>query len=190
MKQPEPTVKISDWNYQTLGFAMRELSQAFTHRRDGTQDEYTMRDVKGCLRYINEVVADVYPTPKLDENEAELARCLHTYMRKCMDTPLSCILYRCISENRGLPIWYAFVKELNKNLKDKRDGFRWACEEAERLYREGNDTTDDMMMNAALEMWMVDGGQEDVNEIVEHWLSKDKDATDTKKTVDTSGTAS
>lgn len=178
MKQPEPTVKISNWNYQTLGFALRELSQAFTHRRDGTQDEDTMRDVKGCLRYINEVVADVYPTPKLDENEAELARCLHTYMRKCMDTPLSCILYRCISENRGLPIWYAFVKELNKNLKDKRDGFRWACEEAERLYREGNDTTDDMMMNAALEMWMMDGGQEDVNEIVEHWLPKDEEKKD------------
>lgn len=174
MKQPEPTVKISAWNYQTLGFAIRDLSEAFTHRRDGTQDEDVMRDVKNCLRRINEVVSDVYPTPKLNENEAELARCLHTYMRKCMDGPLSCILYRCISENKGIPVWYAFVKELYKNLKDKLDGFRWALEEAERIYRDGNDTTDDMMMNSALELWMADGGQEDVNEIVEHWLSKEE----------------
>lgn len=177
MKTPEPTVKISDWNYQTLGFALKSFGEAFSHRRDGTQDEYVLRDIKNALRYVNEVISDVYPTPNLDENEAELARCLHTYMRKCMDGPLSCILYRCISENKGIPIWYAFVKELNKNLKDKKHGFRWALEKAERVYRDGNDTTDDMFMNSSLELWMADGGQEDVNEIVENWLPKDEEKT-------------
>lgn len=69
-------------------------------------------------------------------------------MRKCMDCPLGTTLYRMIAENRGLPVWYAFVKSLVANKRNYRDALQDASHQFEL-----DKTTDNLLMLNALQMW-------------------------------------
>lgn len=158
----ETKQEISEWNLQTLGFAMRQLGSAFGHRRDNGFE--IIHDVKSAQRYLNEFMGSVIPTPELTPAGAELSQALHCAMRKWMDGPLSSLLYSMISENRGLRVWISFVH----GLIDNKFKFERAFTMAEKTYRESSSGTDDMFMKCLLEIWMECDGQEDINEVVKH----------------------
>lgn len=151
--------ELTEWNMQTLGFAMRELGSAFGHRRDNGFE--IIHDVKQSQRYLDTFMGEVIPTPNLTPAGAELSQTLHSYMRKCMDGPLSSMLYTMISESRGLRVWVSFVH----GLIDNRYKFDRALTMAERAYREGSDGTDDMFMKCLLEQWRDCDGQDDIDSV-------------------------
>lgn len=152
--------------YETLelGWSMRELSEAFTSRTGWE----TLNHANKALSYINEFIGKIVPTPDLTEEDGNLAMALHTYMRKGMDCPLGTLLYNLISENKGLPIWYAFCKEVvscEKQLKEKNRKMtaenaasihRRAIHVAEGIYRSGRSSSGDLFMLSALQMWETD----------------------------------
>jgi hypothetical protein len=131
-----------------LAWAIKELAEAMTER----YLQRVMCHSKNALHYIHEFYGMVAPAPELTENEAEHCRALHTYMRKGMDGPLSVLLYRLIDESRGTAIWYSFVKSLVANKGNYREAFNDASKER----HNGHDTTDDVLMLAAIEMWKDD----------------------------------
>ena len=150
LHEKEPT------RYEMLeyGWALKELAEGVTGR--SLWD--VLRHVSNAERYLAEFRGKMIPTPDLDTGEANIAIALHTYMRKGMDSPLGVILYRLISENKGLPVWYAFVKAINanSNLKNKKHIYQIAIRNAEGVYRTGNDNTDNLLMLSALQMWGED----------------------------------
>lgn len=152
--------------YETLEltWAVKELSEALGARSAWD----TLRSARNALRYMTEFIGKMVPTPELTESEAEMSQALHTYMRKGMDCPLGTMLYRCISENKGTPIWYAFCKEIvacekelttkNKKLSEANalGVYHRAIHAAEKVYDNGNSTTEDLFMVSTLRMWEED----------------------------------
>ena len=130
-----------------LGWALKELAEAMTERSAWD----TLRHVSQAERYITEFRGNLIPVPELTKAEANLSASLHTYMRKGMDSHLSIMLYRMVSENRGIAVWYGFVKGLAANKNDFRD----AINAADAVYH-GTDTTDNLLMLQALWMWEDD----------------------------------
>ena len=147
LHEKEPT------RYEMLefGWALRELAEGSTARNLWE----CLHHVTKAERYLAEFRGKMIPTPDLNEAEANIAINLHTYMRKCMDCPLGTILYRLIAENKGLPVWYAFVKSVAKDINPKW-AYRNAIQAAEGMYRTGNDNTDNLLMLSALRMWEDD----------------------------------
>lgn len=76
------------------GWAIKELAEGLSAH--SVWDMF--RHVEAAQRYLAEFKGNFTKTPELNEKEAEIASGLHTYMRKGMDSSLSCILYRMISE--------------------------------------------------------------------------------------------
>ena len=126
------------------GWAIKELAEGLSAH--SVWDMF--RHVEAAQRYLTEFKGNFTQTPKLNEAEANIASGLHTYMRKGMDSSLSCILYRMISENRGLPVWYAFVKGLVAN----KNSYQAAIHAADAQH-DMDKTTDNLLMLKALEMW-------------------------------------
>jgi hypothetical protein len=93
-------------------------------------------------------------TPPFSSDEASLSANLHTYMRKGMNDPLGTLLYRLIAEDRGKPVWYAFIKGIanSHNSSAYKDGIKAAQEEC----LMGNYGTDSVLMLSALELWETD----------------------------------
>jgi hypothetical protein len=150
LHEKEPT------RYEMLeyGWALKELAEGTTARSLWEM----LRHVSQAERYLAEFRGKMVPTPDLDNGEANIAIAFHTYMRKGMDCPLGTVLYRLIAENKGLPVWYAFVKAVNANskLKNKKHIYQIAIRDAEGVYRTGNDNTDSLLMLSALRMWEDD----------------------------------
>lgn len=149
LNEKEPT------RYEMLeyGWALKELAEGVT----GRSLWEIMRHVDAAERYLSEFRGKMIPTPDLTDAEAELSAGFHTYMRKCMDCPLGTILYRLIAENKGLPIWYAFVKSI-AGSKDRMKNriYHTALKVAEDTYHLGNQNTDGLLMVSALRMWEDD----------------------------------
>ncbi len=127
-----------------LAYAVQELGRALGER-------YTLSAInhaEQAIRNISEFIGDVAPTPELTEVEGEVARNLHTYMRKYMDGPLSCILYRLISDSKGLAIWYAFVK----GLVQSNGNYQKAMVSVDEMSQEHGDT-DSLLMESSLRLW-------------------------------------
>lgn len=143
-----PDTLLKEGQNYAIAWAIQDLSKALTERRA----LYSMNSVTQAIRHLNEFLGEVSPVPTLTETEANVARALHTYMRKYMDGPLSGILYRLIADNRGLPIWYGFIK----GLVAEKGNFREAMEHADKVNRDGHDTTDDLLMESALRLWKDD----------------------------------
>jgi hypothetical protein len=160
-------IKISEWNRQTLGFSVSALGDALsTSSRDGYR---LLSNVNKAQRYITEFLGEVHPLPKLSEGEANLSSSLHTYMRKNMDGHLSVILYRLISESRGLNTWNAFIKGVNSAKKNK---FQEGLELAERTSRDIG-TTDETFMCSALHLWKKhEDGENDLEYVLTEWIGK------------------
>jgi|ERR1035441_83331 hypothetical protein len=125
-------------------WAIKELSEGLTSH--SVWDMF--RHVETAQRHLTEFKGHFIETPKLDENEGNLAGALHTYMRKGMDSPLSVMLYRMIAEDRGTPVWYAFVKGLAANKRSYRE----AIQAADAGW-EVNKTTDNLLMLECLRIW-------------------------------------
>jgi hypothetical protein len=132
------------WQMMEYGWAIRELSEGLSAHN--VWDMF--RHVESAQRYLSEFKGHFIETPKMDEKEAALASCMHTYMRKGMDSPLSVMLYRMISEDRGTPVWYAFVKGLAANNR-----FYGKAIQAANAEWEVNETTDNLFMLECLRMW-------------------------------------
>lgn len=138
--------KLEHGQTYDIAWALQELGKALAE----TRTRYAMNHVTSAIRNLNEFLGTVSPVPKITEAEGNISIGLHTYMRKCMDGPLSVILYRLISENRGLCVWYSFVKGLNEN----NGRFHDAIEYAYRIvHDEGHNTSDDLFMEASLRLW-------------------------------------
>jgi len=143
----------------SLSIAMKELADAIS----GHSVWDALRHATQCIRHVNEFRGDAVPASTLTEDEANLSAGLHTYMRKGMDCPLGTMLYRLISENRGVNIWYAFVKGVFAEQKLAKGSakfpkclFHRGIDNAENVYGTANDTTDDLLMLSALRMWEED----------------------------------
>lgn len=148
----ENRTKVSEWNRQTAAFGLKDIAEAFSANSENG-DEFVRR-IKSGMRHLQEFLGDVNPLPKLTEQEADVTRNLHTYLRKGNDEPYSVILYRMVGESRGLGIWYAFTKSLANDVK--KFNYSEAIYQAEKASHNGNDTTDDYIMLAALRMWEPD----------------------------------
>lgn len=127
-----------------LSFAIKELAEALSEHSVWSM----FRHITLSQRYLSEFKGHFVETPKLTENEGNFAGALHTYMRKGMDCPLGTMLYRMISEDRGTPVWYAFVKGLVTNKRS----YPLAYQAADHQYRL-DETTDNLLMLNALAIW-------------------------------------
>ena len=139
---------LTEQNRNVAAYGLEHLAKAFccgTNRND----EF-VREVKLCMRQLQEFLGDINPLPALTKLEAEVSGNLHTYLRKLNDEPYSVIIYRMVHESRGLGIWYAFVKGAAADAK--KLNFHRAIQEARNASDKCN-TTDDLIMLAALQMW-------------------------------------
>lgn len=135
--------------YETLEltWAIGKLAEALSARSAWN----ALNNVQAAQRDISTFVGKIVPLPKLTTKEANISSALHTYMRKGMDSHLSVMLYRMISENRGIAVWYAFIKGLAANKLNFREGMEAACNASDI-----DGTTDNLLMKSALWMWEED----------------------------------
>ena len=144
-----------------LTSAIEEVAKAIS----GHSAWDSLRYVRNTIRHLNEFRGAIVPLAELTEEEAEMSRALHTYMRKGMDCDLSVMMHRLIDENRGTPIWYAFVKGVTSNKINPKWCYREGIRAAEETYAVGSDTTDDLFMLNTLKIW----GKEDFESALD-WL--------------------
>lgn len=141
------TKKLSEWDRQSIGFVIRDLGEAFSA---GNRDDDFIRGVQKAKRGIDEFVNGLIPLPQLSEEECDLARALHTYSRKHMDSIFSCFIHEAINQNFGINVWYEFIKALKPNkYKVKR-----AYTIAERIRKELSNF-ESIIMLAILEEWIA-----------------------------------
>jgi hypothetical protein len=143
-KKTEPEARpITAWETSLLGLAVQSMGEAVGARNSREAGW----KITQAIKWANEFLGSLRPTPNLTEAEGGVSSALHTYMRKGMDSPLSVILYRMITEDRANGVWFEFVKELahSHNYREAKLKAHVAAEE--------NGTTDDYIMSAALELW-------------------------------------
>ncbi len=98
------------------------------------------------------------------EDEAELSRGLHTFMRKFMDGPLSSLLWQQISNNTNNRVWQTLIRNLSKAKLDsdaKRSRFRkdWAHGDGNLIrlinyvVRLDNMTREEQFLENSLKLW-------------------------------------
>lgn len=150
LNEKEPT------RYEMLeyGWAIKELAEGITARSVWE----ALRHIDQAERYLAKFRGNMIPASELTEAEAGWARAFHTYMRKGMDCPLGTILYRLIAENKGLPVWYAFLKGVaaNSKMKSTKHIYGIAIKTAEDTYHLGQEETDNLLMLSCLRMWEDD----------------------------------
>src|SRR3974390_547267 len=98
-------LKIQPHQRQTAAFGLAEIASAFSSR-DDCGDDFIWKIRRG-ISHLNQFLNEVCPVPELNEKEAELARNLHTYMRKYMDSSFSCMIYQMIDDSLGIGVWYS-----------------------------------------------------------------------------------
>lgn len=136
--------EATKWQLMEYSWAIKALAEGLTAH--SVWDMF--RHVETAQRYLSEFKGHFTKNPELNEKEADLARGLHTYMRKGMDSSLSCMLYRMVDENRGTPVWFAFVKALAANKNSYRAAIAAADAQCDM-----DKTTDNVLMYHALCMW-------------------------------------
>jgi len=151
-KELTPETELRHSQTTELGFAIKELG-------DGVSSRYVLdalRHSRNAQHYITEFISNVVPTPNLNAVEADHSSCLHTYMRKGMDSPLGNILWSLINEGRGKAIWYAFVRGIAVIDYNAKKTYQFGIASAEEERHNGHDTSDDLFMLNALRMWEDD----------------------------------
>jgi hypothetical protein len=132
------------WQMMEYSWAIKALAEGLSARSVWEQ----FRNIEQAQRYLTEFRSHFTKAPELNEKEANLAMGLHTYMRKGMDSNLSCMLYRMVAEGRGVGVWYAFVKGLAAN----KNNYQAAIREAHNQ-QNLDKSTDNQLMYHALCMW-------------------------------------
>lgn len=126
------------------GLAIRELADGLAQN-----DVWSIfRNVENALYYLERFRGHFVKVPTLTKKQGILARRLHTYIRKCMDNHFGYILNEMITANRGIAVWYAFIKGLDSN----KNNYHKAIDEADNAY-ELNKITDNRIMLGLLQMW-------------------------------------
>ena len=151
---PAPETKLTRQQRMTAAFALRALAGAFSS--EDRPDDF-IREVVSSKRYMDEFIQSVNKVPELTEDEAEVSASVHTWLRKCCDTPYGTILYACIHENRGLLVWVAFIKKLHKmavasKMKMTQRDFNAAIYEAKRAHHVMEGTTEDLITYCCIQM--------------------------------------
>jgi hypothetical protein len=155
----EEDIKLSEWNRQTIGFAIRDLGEAFSA---GSRDDDFTRCVKKAKRNINVFLNEIYPTPELTNREASLARCLQTYSRKYMDSKFSCFIWQALEQGFGVVTWHSFIKACVGNKSNVERAFNIA----EKTHQEIGGF-ESLAMISILEQWIEKHDMQGaVNEII------------------------
>jgi len=130
-----------------INWAIQKLAEGMNSRSAWT----TLHHVQLAQKSLTEFSNSLVPIPNLSTKEESISNSLHTYLRKGTDSHLSVILYRMVSENRGIQVWTSFIKGLVQNKMDFHDGMKQACE-----ITSVNNNTDNLLMLSALWMWEKD----------------------------------
>jgi len=155
-------IKIPDWGRKLVGFAIKDLGDAVTCDYDGVGRSYEIiNSVERAQHHLTEFFGLLKKTPELSDDEAELCRCLHTYMRKCMDSHTGSMLYNFIHEDYSPFVWYSFVKGLIANDFD----FREALEDVETQIRDVGENNDRAFLHLLWIWFEHENGQSDVDEV-------------------------
>lgn len=131
-----------------LAWAIKDIAEGMAERRAMSAIHHSTRAIKHLNEFINELAG----VPELTDVEANTCIALHTYMRKGMDCHLGSMLWLLVNEGRGNAIWYAFVKGLVAN----KGNYELAIREADRCYRSGHETSEDLIMLSSLHLWKED----------------------------------
>ncbi len=157
----KPEIKLSEWNKRTIGRAIQYLGEAFSTAFSSRDDDF-IREVKRAKTNIDEFLNDIYPVPVLNNKEVSLARCLHTYSRKYMDSIFSCFVWQAINQGFGQKVWYFFIKSCVEN--------EFKVERAYDLthdYQSELQDFESLAMLSILEQWIENHDmQESVNQII------------------------
>lgn len=130
-----------------LGWAIESLGKACFC----PWNNEVINNVKRARQNIDKFLGEVIPVPTFDEKTAELSANIHIFLRKACDGPLSVILYRMISENRGMVIWLSFCKHLLKNKMNFNDSLNDMLKETDNF-----DSTDEIIMKKSIELFEDD----------------------------------
>lgn len=160
-KQVKEQPMFTAWQKRELGNAVEHLGRALS----SPFNDEVLREASWAINSIQKFQGEIKPTPKLTKEEANWSASIHTYFRKYMDSPNSCILYRMVAEDRANNTWYNFIKELIKTIdscKNVQPKNRNKLIGLNNIINKVNDltspsTTDDMILRCALR----EIGQED-----------------------------
>ena len=136
-----------------LSWAIKSLAECFGYEKRGWE---VIQKAKAAHDYISEFLGRANPFPDLTEEEVEVCRDLHTFLRKYDDSDLSVILYRMIQEDRAKAVWYAFCKEINRGIKEKDKFIIERSLEAARLISDSM-PTDYIIFDSVLRLWAKGG---------------------------------
>jgi hypothetical protein len=128
-----------------LCWAIKSLSEALCERFRPS----VPHKVSTAKKYLNQFFESITELPKLTEEESELARSLHTYLRKYCDCYLTTALYNFIAAGKGTILWYNFVKSLVK-YNEKPNQVKIAKRNLAETERQ---TDDDLIMCVLLTQW-------------------------------------
>lgn len=165
MENPTPpdltTHELSD-----LGYAVKNLGEAFFHAPD------RMRVVNLARQAANNIAAFLgaqQQGERLTDKECEWSRGLHTCLRKYDDSPVSCILYKMIAENRADPVWREFIHVLvkTKNIREALDA-------SDRVSDDG--PTDWMIFQQSLRIWNEGKGMKSAVKTVADWEKEEENS--------------
>lgn len=155
-----PEKQITRHQLIDLCIAQKSLAEAIM-ARDADQAAYS---AKSAASNISSFLGSLQERDELNPEQANMAYALHTWLRKYGDSPVSCILWKMIHENRATPVWIKFVKTIvaTKNAND-------AMSEAHLVADEG--PTDWMIFHMSLKIWGAKDISKAVNQIHD-WDSK------------------
>jgi hypothetical protein len=165
----EPIIKLTEWNRQTIGFAIKSLGEAVGSGTRENRNDDVIRNVKDAKRYVDEFLNGIYPAPELNDKEASLARALHTYSRKYMDNIFSCFVWQAINQGFGKKVWFTFIKACVENKFNVKEGY-----ESAHLYEREDNGFENLAMLSILEQWIeFHDMQGTVKEIIKDgWLEE------------------
>jgi hypothetical protein len=114
-------------------------------------------NVNRADRHLKTFRSKLTPPVILSEDEEELSKNLHTYMRKKPNIPASALLYHLVDTQQGIILWYVFIKFIanNKEMVKERV-YKEAYYEVEKFYFYNRDNDDGYIMLCALRLWKYD----------------------------------
>jgi hypothetical protein len=99
---------LDEWVRMRLAWAVKSLAEALGNRADAPAYQF-INPARQALHNLTEFFGSLHPLD-LTEADADLSSNLHTWLRKCEDTPESVILYRLIDERRGLSTGWPLLR--------------------------------------------------------------------------------
>lgn len=106
--------------HREAGAVVEAMGKLLGERHDSTVRE-KMRHVYAADKALDALTSSMIPVLPITEEAAELSVIIHTFLRKCADTPSSWLLRRWIDRSRGRRAWTAFVSQIQEERNDLTD---------------------------------------------------------------------